>query len=256
MQSIPTGSFKQYGQIPFYYANGLGLSNNVALPLTRLDISAGSIIDSSGVFQLESDSVITINAAVNGLNGLDTGSFLASKVYSVYLVADPVTLQPTGAILSLAAIPLLPFGYSAYALIGYAVSDSSVHFLKGYWTLNNDNSRLFMFDAPQASPVSAGAAVTATAIALTALVPAVDNLPVWLAIDATPSAASRTVSFTGGNQTGVSAKVTGQVSTVHVTANLLVLSQLVAGVPTVNYLWSAGGGDAVAVNVAGYQFYI
>jgi hypothetical protein len=104
--------------------------------------------------------------------------------------------------------------------------------------------------------VTAGAATTATGVALTTLVPAVNNLPVWVYTDATPSAASRTLSLTPGNATGIAVKITGQVSSVHVTSNSLVLSQLVASVPTINYLWSAGGGDAVAISVAGFQFFI
>lgn len=247
----------QYAQSPWKYANGLTISNNATTPNTQLDIEAGNILDSTGVYQLELPTSVTINAASNGLNGLDTGSFAASSVYAVYLVCDPVTQQASGAMISLSLTgPLMPFGYSAYALIGYAVSDASVHFLKGYWKGVNSSARLFMFDAPQATAVTAGAATTATAVSLAALVPAQDNLPVWLAIDATPAAASRILSLTGGNQTGITAKITSQVTSVHVTANVMVMSQLVAGVPKINYLWSAGGGDAVAINVAGFEYFI
>lgn len=247
----------QFAQTPWKYANGLTISNNATTPNTLLDIASGNILDSTGQFQLNLPASVTINAAASGLNGLDTGSFAASSVYAVYLVADPVTQQPSGCMLSLSlTAPLMPFGYSAFALVGYATSDASVHFLKGYWKGVNSNRRLFMYDAPQATAVTAGAATTSTPVSLAALVPAVPNEPIWLAIDATPSAASRTVSITGGNQTGISAKLTGQVSTVHVTANIYVMSQLVAGVPTINYLWSAGGGDAVSISVAGYEYFI
>lgn len=252
---MPVSSI-QFGQVDWKYANGLRLSNNVATPNTKLDIATGSILDSTEVYQMILSTAVTINTGTVGLNGLDTGVLLASKVYLIYLVSDPVTQQVTGAIASLSTTPILPFGYSAYKLIGYAVTDSSVHFLKGYWTAGNSTARLFMYDAPQATAVTAGAATTATGVALTTLVPSVDNLPVWLYTDMTPSAAGRTLSLTPGNATGIAVKLTGQVATVHVTANSQVLSQLVAAVPTINYLWSAGGGDAVAINVAGYQFFI
>lgn len=246
----------QFGQVDWEYANGLALSNNATTPNTKLDVATGSILDSTGVSQMILSTAVTIDTGTTGLNGLDTGVLLASKVYSIYLVSDPVTAQATGAIASLSSTPLLPFGYSAYKLIGYAVTDASVHFLKGYWTAGNSTSRLFMYDAPQATSVTTGSATTATGVALTTLVPAVNNLPVWIYTDATPSAASRTLSLTPGNATGIAVKITGQVATVHVTSNSLVLSQLVASVPTVNYLWSAGGGDAVAISVAGFEFFI
>ena len=239
------------------YANGLGLSNNATTPLTKLDVAAGSILDSTATFQMELSASVTIDGAANGLNGLDTGSLAASKVYSVYLIADPVNLSDVGAIISLSATtPLLPFNYSIFAKIGYVVTSGASQFLKGYWTAGNSSLRKFAFDAPQASPITVGAATTATAVVLTTLVPAVDNLPVMLAVDMNPSAASRILSLTPGNATGIAAKLTSQVTGVHVTANVEVLSQLVSAVPTVNYLWSAGGGDAVAINVAGYEFNI
>jgi hypothetical protein len=253
---MPVNSI-QFGQVDWKYANGLALSNNATTPNTKIDVATGSILDSTGVYQMLLNTAVTIDTGTVGLNGIDTGVLEASKVYAVYLVSDPVTGLATGAMVSLSlTTPLLPFGYSAYKLIGYAITDASVHFLKGYWTAGNSGTRLFMYDAPQATAVTAGAATTATGVALTTLVPAVNNLPVWVYTDATPSAASRTLSLTPGNATGIAVKITGQVSSVHVTSNSLVLSQLVASVPTINYLWSAGGGDAVAISVAGFQFFI
>lgn len=239
------------------YANGLALSNNATTPNTLLNVAVGSIMDSTGTFQLSLSTAAVINAATNGLNGLDTGSFAASKVYAVHLVADPVTQLPSGCMISLSATaPLLPFGYSAFALIGYAVSDASVHFLPGYWTAGNGSLRTFMFDAPQATAITAGAATTYTAVALTTLVPAVDNLPVYMAYDMTPSAASRIMSLTPYGATGNAVSITSQVTSVHVTGVALVLAKLNTAAPSVSYKWSAGGGDAVALNVAGFQFFI
>ena len=257
MDSTPNEQSLSYQEAPFYYSNQLQISNNLVTPNTKLNIGLGTILDSTATFQLTNSAAITIDATQNGLNGLDTGTLAASSLYCVYLVADPINLQTTGAMISLSySAPLLPFSYSAFSLIGYVATDASSHFLKGYWTVGNGSSHLFMYDAPQATAVTAGAAVTATGVALTGLVPAVNNTPAWLAVDATPSAASRTVEFTPGNATGIAAKLTGQVSAVHITGNVLVLSQLVTGVPTINYLWSAGGGDAVAINVAGYEYFI
>lgn len=245
-----------FGIVPFYYMNGLELSNNSTTPNTKLNVAVGQARDSTDVYQMVSSTALVIDATTTGLNGIDTGVLQASKVYSVYLVSDPVSGNATGAMISLSLTgPLMPFGYSAFRLIGYVVTDSSVHFLKGYWAGNN-NSRLFMYDAPQATAVTAGASTTYADVALAAFVPAVDNTPVWVFTDATPAAASRVLSLQPKGATGDAVQITSQVTSVHVTSNSLVLAKLSSSLPVISYKWSAGGGDAVAVNVAGYQFYI
>lgn len=252
-------TYRQYGQIPFFYANGLGISNNATTPNTKIDIAAGTILDSTQTFQLVNLASITINAATTGLNGIDTGTFAASKVYAVHLISDPQTYLPTGAMISLSSTaPLLPFGYSAFALIGYAVTDSSVHFLKGYWTASNDSGRLFMYDAPQATAVTAGASTTYANVNLTGFAPLVNNLPVWIYTAYTPSAASQTLNLQPGAATGDAIAIGSQVTSVIVKTQSLVLAQTVAistvPSPTVNYKLTSGG--AVAVSVAGFQFFI
>lgn len=252
---MPVSSI-QFGQTPWHYANGLRITNDATTPLTKLNVASGSIIDSTGIYQMISTASITINAASTGLNGIDTGVLQASKIYAVYLIADPVDYNPMGAMISLATTPLLPFGYSIYALVGYITTDSGVHFLPGYWTDSNTSSRLFMYDAPIATPITTGASTTYADVVLTNLVPAVNNLPVWIAYDMLPAAASRILSLTPFGGTGNAFSATSQVTSVHVTGNALVMSRLNSGVPQIEYKWSAGGGDSVALNVAGYEFFI
>lgn len=250
LRSYPYGSF-----LP-NYANGLGISNNATTPNTKLDVATGTILDSTGTFQLVLGTAVTINAANTGLNGIDTGTFAASKVYAVHLVCDPQTLQTAGCMISLSATaPTLPTGYSAFALIGYAVTDSSAHFLKGYWTAGNSTNRLFMYDAPQATSITAGAATSYTAVDLSTLVPTADNLPVWVATSLTPSAAGRGVFLQPTGATGDAVISLGQVTSVVVDANNLVLAKLSSSLPKISYKVS-NGSDAVAINVAGYQFFI
>jgi len=252
-------TYKQYGQVPFFYANGLGLSNDATTPNSKLDVAIGTIIDSTETYQMELLAPCVISSLSNGLNGLDTGAIAASKVYSVFLISDPVDANPTGAMISLAngvtTFPLMPFGYSAFALIGFVTTDSSKNFLKGYWTNANCSCRLFMYDAPQATAITAGAATSYTAIDLSTLVPAVNNTPVWIYSDLIPNAAGDAVFLQPGGATGDAIKVTGQVTTVHVTSNSLLMARLVTGLPEISYKVSAGT-DAVAIDVAGYQFFI
>lgn len=257
-------TYKQYGQVPFFYMNGFGISNDATTPNTLLDVDVGTCIDSTETFQIEMLSPAVINIANNGLNGLDSGTIAANKVYAVYAVADPVTQSPTGCMLSLnyasgnGLAPLLPFGYSAYALLGFVAIDASSHILKGYWTNSNTNNRLFMFDAPQATAVTAGSSTTYANVDLTKFVPLFNNLPVWIASSYTPSAASQVLDLQPGNATGNAIAITGQVTSVVVTSNSLLLAQNVVissvNSPTINYKLTSGG--AVAINVAGYFFYV
>ena len=56
-----------------------------------------------------------------------------------------------------------------------------------------------------------------------------------------------------GNGTGDAVTITGQVTSVVVTSNSLVMAQTVTSAPVVKYKVSASGA-AAAINVAGYQY--
>lgn len=261
-ETFDTQNYIQYGQYQPYYINGFGISNDATTPNTLLDIAPGSCLDATGSFQLSSNSTIVINAAVNGLNGLDTGTFAASKVYAVYLVWDPVTLSPTGAMLSLSLTqPLMPFGYSAFLLIGYAVTDSSIHFLKGIWTAGNSSTRSFFYDAFQATAVTAGASTTYAHVNLITLVPNVANTPVLVWTNFSANAAGDQLFMQAGNATGDQVIITGAVvtGTAHTTTLNTVIAQPVSITsvisPVINYKVTSAS-DAVAVDVAGYTWFV
>lgn len=260
-----------FGVVKSLYINEMKISNNATTPNTKFDVSAGICRDSTDTFDINlgnfnnfqngqaANSVTTVDTGVTGINGLDTGVLVASKVYYVYAVSDPVSANATGVMASLALPsvgPLMPFGYSAFRLIGYMVTDGSVHFLKCY-NSGNQNARIFTYDAPQATSVTAGTSATYAAINLVTLVPAnADNLPVLFKADWTANAAANTFNMQGGNATGdewtMIAPVAG--GTAHTVGFGQVLSQLVAAVPTSNYKVSAVGG--VAINVVGFNYYI
>ncbi len=253
-----------YGAYPVPYTTGLAIANDATTPNTVLTIASGATLDSTDTFQMINNGTISVNAANNGFNGLDTGALAASKVYSVFLLSDPVTLQPIGGLVSLSSTaPLLPFSYSAFKHIGYITTDASSHFLLGYWTAGEGASRrLFMYDAPQATAVTAGASTTYANVDLTKFVPILaGNRPVWIASNFSANAAGDTLKLQPGNATGDAVIITAPVvaGTAHVTSNSLVLAQsvVISTVlsPTVNYK-VASGSDAVAINVAGYEFFV
>lgn len=238
------------------YSNGLKISNDATTPNTKLDIATGTTLDSTGVFQLSLSTAVVIDAATTGLNGLDTGSLAASTVYSVYLVCDPQTLQTAGAMISLSATaPYLPFGYSAFKLIGYVTTDGSSHFLKGYWTAGNSSTRLFTYDAPIVC-LTAGAQTSYTGVALTTFVPAVADTPVVIYSNfAANAAATSILNYQGYNSTGDAVTVIATVATgvANTTTQNTVLAQLNAGAPSIKYKVSSG---TVTSYVCSYQFYI
>jgi hypothetical protein len=235
----------------------LAVINNATTPNTQIDVGTGVCRDSSDVYDIYNLASLTINAANNGLNGLDTGSLAASSLYYVLLVGDPVSGQTTKGMISLSATaPLLPFGYSVFRVIGFMVTDGSSHFLLGY-NSGNQNARRWTFDAPKATSVTAGTSATYAAIDLSAYVPAnQDNLPLLVQYDWTANAAADVLAMHGGNSTGDQLKVIAPVAgaTAHTVGEGVVLSQLVAGVPKIAYKVSAVGG--VAINVLGYEYYL
>lgn len=235
----------------------LPVINNATTPNTKIDVGTGICRDSTDTYDMINSASVTINAAVNGLNGLDTGSFAASKLYYVHLISDPVSGLTTGAMISLSATaPLMPFGYGAFRVIGFMVSDGSVHFLLAY-NSGDQNARRFTFDAPKATSVTAGTSATYASIDLSAYIPSnIDNLPLLVQYDWTANAANDRLDLHGGNSTGnqLSALAPVAGATAHTIGEGVVLSQLVAGVPTIQYKVSAVGG--VAINVLGYEYFL
>lgn len=246
-------TYKSYNQALFPYAYGLGLSNNATTPNTKLDVAVGSILDSTKTFQLNLDVAVTINAATVGLNGIDTGALAASTLYYVFVVADPQSYNTPGAMISASSTPVLPYGYSAYALIGYVATDSSSHFLKGYWSDDLSMLRTFMFDAPQATAITAGTSTSYVNIDLSALVPPVQNTPVYVETIFTPAAAGDTSKLQPYGATGDAITVYGQVASKVITSTDLVMARLNSAKAEISYKVSAG---SVAIDICGYQFAI
>lgn len=264
-----TIEYQQIVNQGFLYINGMIVSNDATTPNTILDVASGLCRDSTNQIDINlgnflgdnsevtnANVVTKLNIAVNGVNGLDTGTVAASKIYAIYVIADPQKYNQPAVIASLALTnPLMPFGYGLWRLIGYAVTDASAHFLPAYIS-GPYNNRSFVFDAPQATALTAGAATTYTGVSLAKWVPAFNNIPVILLADLLPGGgAGDTLKLQPGNATGDAVTITGQVTTVHMTLNVSVLSQLVTAVPTVNYKVTSASDTAV-LSVAGFNFYV
>lgn len=252
-------------QSSYLNANGGVISNDATSPNTVLDISAGMFRDSTNTYDLvignflglnpglTPNTTSFINSAILGPGGIDVGTVAASSVYNIYVILD-LTTYISSCIMSLAAPsvgPTMPYNYGAYRLIGHVTTNSSAHFLLGYWSGIN-TSRLFMYDQVQLT-LSAGNATSATPFSLAALVPAIQNRPVWIYSSYNPQAPSnylRLYTYGSGN---TDIQITGQVASVIVTSNSLITARLNAGAPTLQYQ-VANIGDSATLYVAGYQF--
>jgi hypothetical protein len=238
---------------PYLNVSGLEIA---WVSATSATVAAGRARNSTNESDIIMSAAVTLNAASVGLNGLDTGALANSSLYSLYVVGDSTLNHVPGVMLSLSSTqPLLPVGYDMFRKIGYFRTSGAAALLQAYWS-GSSNDRICMYDAPIATAVTAGAAVVDTAVSLASFVPAVEGLPVYMAVDITPSAAGRILTLKPEGATGAPVRVTGQVATVHVTSVEMVQAHLLVGVPNIEYVWSAGGGDAVALNVAGYQYTI
>lgn len=238
---------------PYLSVNGLEIA---VVNDETATVQAGRARNSTNENDIILSAAVTVDNTENGINGLDTGTVAADTLYSLYLVGDSTQNNDPGVVLSLSATqPLLPVGYDMFRKIGYLRTDSTSDFLLGYFS-GSSNERIFMYDAPIATAVTAGSSTTDAAVSLATFVPAVAGLPVFMFYDLTPAAASRVLTLKPYGAVGAPFTVTSQVTAVHMTGIALVQAQLLVGVPNIEYVWSAGGGDAVALNVAGYQYTI
>lgn len=225
---------------------------------TTLSVSAGAKRDSNNVTDMVLSTAVTINSAVNGINGLDTGTIAASTLYYIYIISDSAstdgTTNPAGAVISISATtPTLPAGYDSYALNGYWFTDGSSHFVLGYVTASTGGSHTFYYDAP-VSVLSGGSSATAAAVSLATAVPPVAYTPVWMSVSFTPATGGDSVSF---RPTGSSATASYTVSSVVAAKAQLVtqrlLSNVAAGAAKVDYINSAASG-ATTLLVQGYEY--
>jgi hypothetical protein len=140
-------SFEQITPKPLLYVNNLQISNNATTPNTKIDVAAGAARDSGNDYDIELASAVTINADVNGANGLDTGSLGNATWYAVHVIGDSSNKNDGAALLSTSrTAPVLPSGYDVFRHIGWALTDGSAHFLL-FNAYGNGNLRKYFWDA-------------------------------------------------------------------------------------------------------------
>jgi hypothetical protein len=226
------------------------------LSTTTFQVGAGQVRDSTNTFDIvigantyantnaESGSpatsaAVTVNLAVTGINGVDTGTIAASKSYSVFAVGSSTGQVSGGAVISLVAptgTPNLPLNCDCYRYIGSISTDGSSQVRKFIQT-GSQSLRTMWFD-PGTGPGTNGVVIPSSGTAgsttyvnvgvFTTLIPQT-ALEVLLKVALTPNAANDVIylgpatidngtTATVGSVTSLSAAVTGsaQVATVRV----------------------------------------
>ena len=257
--------------LPHLYVTGLQLS---AASTTVMAVSPGAardstnsidmVVGSQNYFGIDNPAAqfngyqpgLLINSAVNGVNGLDTGTIAASTQYAVYLIGDSRLYNNTAAVISLTSntAPLLPQGYDSYRLIGFWETDSSSHWVYATHKPQNIAGLQTYFNVPALSVLSGGNATTFTAIDLTAngAVPTttLPNVIVTLLVTFTPAAAGDIVQFrpTGSSATGGLPTIFGVTAGIAQSQYIQMIAGVGSSKPEIDYLVSVSG-DAVSVSV-------
>lgn len=260
--------------LPHLYVQGLQISAATPTAATVVCVAPGAARDSTNsidmvvglqnYFGIDNPAVLFngyqpglfINSAVNGANGLDTGTIAASTSYAIYLIGDSRLYNNTAAVLSLTSntAPLLPSGYDSYRLIGFWSTDGSSHFVYATTKPQNIAGLLTYFNSPAVSVLSGGTATTFTAIDLTtnAAVPTttLPNVIVTLLVTFTPVAVGDTVQFrpTGSSATGGLPTITGAVAGIAQSQYIQMIAGVGSSKPEIDYKVTSSS-DAVSVSV-------
>src|SRR5579863_1550335 len=258
--------------LPHLYLQGLSIS---PASTTLLAVAPGAARDSNNIidmvvglqnlFGIDNPAVqfqnyqpgLLINSAVNGVNGLDTGTIAASTQYAIYLIGDSRQYNNTAAVLSLTsnAGPIMPTGYDSFRLIGFIETDGSSHFVYATHKPQNMGGLLQYFDSPAISVLSGGNATSFTAIDLTtnSAIPTttLPNVIVSLLVVFTPAAAGDVVQFrpTGSTATANLPTITGVTAGIAQTQYIQVIAGVGSSKPEIDYLVTSAS-DSVSVSVA------
>jgi len=162
---------------------------------TSISVAPGVCSDVTITNNINIASTVTINAAVQGINGLDAGALAANTFYAVYAIGDSTLFNAPGALLSLSATqPYVPSGYDMFRRIGYVLTDGSEHILD-FTQRGESLSRDMYYAAAIATNITAGASATFAAVTASASVPP-SSVEVFLkAILTADAGGTRTAAF-------------------------------------------------------------
>jgi len=191
---------------------------------------------------------VTINAAVNGAAGLDTGVLADSLFYAVYAIGDSYGQNPGSALLSLEsnAAPYLPSGYDMYFRIGYVLTSGAAAIL-AFRQEGAGLDRWMWYDAAIPTSITAGASATYVAVDAHLSLPLKAASIVNWAISFAPSAAGSALVLVPGLSSAAAGYAT-------LTGSTLAVGNLIcpADLPLTDAVNYKVAGTAAAIDVQAY----
>lgn len=216
----------------------VGLALNVAATQTGVQpVAAGT-------------GAVTINAATNGVAGLDIGALANNTFYAVYAIGDSYGVNAGSACISAnLTSPLMPAGYDMYFRIGYIKTSGAAAILP----FRQDGvslDRWMWYDAPLATNITAGASATFAAVDATGALPAATPTMVRWYCTFTPTAAADSLVLVPGTSTATLgyASASGSVAAVANVVQLLCPTDA----PITDAIDYKVTGSAVAISVQAY----
>jgi hypothetical protein len=106
---------------------GLVIENSPANPSKAISLTA-SLLNVQGVSRENLN--LTVNLALNGANGLDTGTAFPSRWYYVWVVHNSATNSTVGLFSASATTPVLPAGYAKHRMVGTIRTDTNTNIIR------------------------------------------------------------------------------------------------------------------------------
>lgn len=268
---IPTIQNNAVYALPHLYIQGLNIS---IYSTTILAVAQGACRDQTNAVDLmvgeanllgnvlpapqfaNYQPAILINSAINGANGLDTGTIAASTQYAIWIIGDSRQYMPTAAIMSLSsnAFPILPLGYDSMRLIGFIETDGSSHFVYATHKPQNMVGALTYYVSP-ASVLSGGNATTFTAVDCSTPIPTttLPNVIASLLVTFTPAAAGDVAQLrpTGSSATANLTTIVGAAAGIAQSQYIQLILGVGASKPEFDYLVTSSS-DALSVSVVAW----
>ncbi len=107
---------------------------NAVSPTNKVDIAADELVvkDATGDALSLNNIAVTVDIAVSGANGLDTGVETAATWYRLWIIYNAAASTVAGLISLSSTTPTLPPGYTYKALVGSARNDGNGNLVKFY----------------------------------------------------------------------------------------------------------------------------
>lgn len=158
--------------IPFKYVNDLTITSIAGGG--SFVISPGRARDSTNLYDIVSESTLTVRSDVIGVNGIDNGTVAASTWYAVFIISDPTNRNPVAGLFSLSSTaPVMPsingVPYSAFRLIGWQHTTGASIF-EVMAIVGNGNTRQTYYDA-MVNILTGGSATTFTTVSCANAIP-------------------------------------------------------------------------------------